>query len=90
MVDINAQDFIEELRFDIKTHDKIKAGLVLSHFNSVEPATQKMALYELSKSADDFVIPLLVDLLAEKPHLAERHPPLKEVLFSKALDYQDT
>jgi CheY-like chemotaxis protein/HEAT repeat protein len=90
MPEINAQHYIEELRFDIKTKDKIKAGLVLSHFNEVDEKTQKMALFELSKAPDTFVMPLIVNLLAEKPDFGETQPSLKEILFSKALDYPDT
>ncbi len=87
MAPVNPLHFIEELRFDIQTRDKIKAGLVLAHFEEVDAATQKMALYELNKAADDFVFPLLVALLAGKPHLSGSHPDLKEILFSKTLDH---
>ncbi len=86
MTKINAQDFIDELRFDIENKDTIKARLVLVHFEEVEAPTQKMALFELSKAPDDFVIPLLIGLLATKPHLGDEQPSLKEILFSKALD----
>jgi CheY-like chemotaxis protein/HEAT repeat protein len=86
---INAQDFIEELRFDIKTRDKIKALLVMAHFEEVDAATRKMALYEMNKADDDFTIVVLAGLLAAEPHLADRHPELKEVLFSKALDHPE-
>lgn len=85
MTQINAQDFIDELKFDIKTNDMIKARLVLAHFDEVPAGNQKMALYELSKASDDFVIPLLVGLLATNPQLTDTHPMIKEVLYSKAL-----
>lgn len=90
MTDINAQHFIGELRFDIENNDIIKARLVLSHFEEVDPKTRKLALFELSKAPDTFVIPLIVRLLANKPELGECRPSLKEILFSKALDYPDT
>ena len=83
---INAEHFIEELRFDLKTKDMIKARLVLAHFNQIDPATQKLALAELGHGPTDFVLPLLAGLLATQPQLAESHPEIKEVLFSKALD----
>ena len=89
MAAVNPRHFVEELRFDIQTRDKIKAGLVLAHFEEVDAATQKMALYELSKATDDFVFPLLVSLLAGRPHLSGDHPSLKEILFSKALDHPE-
>ena len=86
MNDINAEHFIEELRFDLKTKDMIKARLVLAHFDQVDPATQKLALAALGHGPTGFVLPLLAGLLATKPQLAEIHPEIKEVLFSKALD----
>ncbi len=89
MTQINAQDFIDEIRFDIENKDKIKARLVLSHFDEVEPAIQKMALFELSKAPDEFVIPLLAGLLAAKPELGDTHPMIKELVYSKALDNPD-
>ncbi len=90
MAEIIAQHFLEELRFDIETKDKIKAGLVLSHFHEVDDKTQKMALFELSKAPDTFVMPLIVNLLAGESDFGECQPSLKEILFSKALDYPDT
>jgi CheY-like chemotaxis protein/HEAT repeat protein len=86
MTEINADHFIEELRYDIETKDMIKARLVLAHFEEVEPATQKLALSELGNAPGTFVLPLLVGLLANKPQLADSYPTLKEILFSKALD----
>lgn len=89
MTEINAQHFIEEVRFDIKTNDLIKARLVMAHFDDVPESTQKMALYELSKAEESFVIPLLVGLLADNPRLGDTHPMVKELLYSKALQCPD-
>jgi len=86
MIEINADHFIEELRFDIETQDMIKARLVMAHFEEIDPATQKRAVSELSNAPGTFALPLLVGILANKPELANSHPPLKEILFSKALD----
>ena len=90
MADINAQHFIDELRFDIQSKDKIKARIVLSHFDEVDAKTQKMALFELSRAPDTFVIPLIVGLLADTPYAGSSRADLKEILFSKALDYPET
>ena len=90
MSQVNDHHFLEELRFDIQTNDKIKAHLVLTHFQEVGADTQKMALFELSKAADAFAIPLLVGLLANVPELNQGHPGLKEMLYSKALDNPET
>lgn len=86
MTAIDPQHFIDELRFDIKTRDMIKARLVLAHFDEMDGRTQKRTLLELIGAADEFVLPLLAGLLADKPYLADSHPALKEILFSKALD----
>jgi CheY-like chemotaxis protein/HEAT repeat protein len=83
---IDPRHFIEELRFDIQTQDKIKARLVLDHFADVDDSYQKMALLELSRAPEGFVIPLLVGVLAALSHLCDHHLRFKEILFSKALD----
>ncbi|MEJ2640235.1 MAG: HEAT repeat domain-containing protein [Desulfosarcinaceae bacterium] len=86
MTQIDPQDFIKELRFDIKEKDAIKAKLVLSHLDSVDTATQKMAFFELSRADDRFAIPLIVEVLVRKPELADTFPALKETLYAKAMD----
>jgi CheY-like chemotaxis protein/HEAT repeat protein len=90
MAAINTQHFIDELRFDIQSNDKIKAGIVLSHFDEVDAKTQRMALFELSKAPDDFVIAVIVGLLADLPDAGSSQADLKEILFSKALDSPET
>jgi CheY-like chemotaxis protein/HEAT repeat protein len=89
MTDINERHFLEELRFDIKTNDKIKARLVLTHLDEVDATTRRKALLELSRAPAQFAIPVLITLMAEKPELGEAHPDLKEVLYSRALDSPD-
>jgi CheY-like chemotaxis protein/HEAT repeat protein len=90
MARIDPQDFIKELRFDIKEKDTIKAKLVLSHMDEVDAATQKMALFELSRADDQFAIPLIVEVLVRKPEMAETFPALKETLYAKAMDHPQT
>jgi CheY-like chemotaxis protein len=86
MTDINPQHFIDELRFDIKTNDQIKARLVMAHFGEMDAQTQRTALLELSRSPDAFVFPLLVTVLAGALEADNAPPAVKELLFSKALD----
>ncbi len=85
MTDINPKDFIEELRFDIKANDFIKARLVMAHFDEIDARTQKTALQEIAGGSSKFVIPLLVNLLADNPRIGETYPEIKELLYSKAL-----
>jgi CheY-like chemotaxis protein len=85
MPEINPQDFINELRFDIKTNDKIKAHLVLKHFDEVDKQTQKMAVLELNRSDITFTISVLVELIATEHRWTEAPSDLKELLYAKIL-----
>ena len=85
MTKINAQDLLDEIRFDIKEKDLIKAKLVLSALKHVSRKVQKQALFEVSRSENDFAIPLLAGVIAENSDVAESFPQLKETLFSKIL-----
>ncbi len=86
MTDINPQHFIDELRFDIKTNDQIKARLVMAHLGEMDGQTQRMALLELSRAPDTFAFPLLVTVLAGALESDQEPTAVKELLFSKALD----
>jgi CheY-like chemotaxis protein len=86
MANINEQDLLDEIRFDIKEKDLIKAKLVLSSLEHVSRKTQKQALFEVSRAGDDFAIPLLTSIIAKNTDLTESFPQLKETLFSKILD----
>jgi CheY-like chemotaxis protein/HEAT repeat protein len=86
MAKINEQDLLDEIRFDIKKKDLIKARLVLSALGHVGRKTQKQALFEVSRAADDFAIPLLAGVIAENSDVTESFPQLKETLFSKIID----
>ena len=85
MVDINTQDFLDEIRFDIKENDLIKARAVFSFFGDVDEKTQKQALSELQKTDDAFAVPLFVGILANTPDLTKSFETLKEALFSRLL-----
>ena len=85
MTEINAKDFIEELRFDIREQDMIKAKLVLSKIGAVDESIRKMALFELNRAEDTFAITLIVNLIADYKHLGRDYPQLKEILYAKSL-----
>ncbi|WP_319407751.1 HEAT repeat domain-containing protein [uncultured Desulfosarcina sp.] len=89
MPEINARDFIEELRFDIREKDMIKAKLVLSKIGAVDDSVRKMALFELNRADDAFTIPLIVNLVAEHRDLARSYPQLKEILYAKSMYHPD-
>ncbi len=86
MADINAEDFLNEIAFDIKSKDPMKAIIVLSSLGEVSDETGKQALFELNRADDEFAIPVLAYVIAKNPNLGERFPLLKETLFSRVLD----
>jgi len=86
MANINGQDLVDEIRFNIKEKDFLKARLVLSSLGEVDRKTQKQALFEISRAEDDFSIPLITRVIANSPDISKSFPHLKEVLFSKVLD----
>jgi CheY-like chemotaxis protein/HEAT repeat protein len=89
MAKINEQDLLDEIRFDVKEKDLIKAKLVLSNIGHVNRKAQKQALFEVSRADDDFAIPLIAGVIAEHPDVTESFPKLKETLFSKIIDSPD-
>jgi CheY-like chemotaxis protein/HEAT repeat protein len=85
MVDIDAQDLLDEIKFDIKEKDLIKGGLVLASLGHVDRKTQKQALLEVSRADDDFAIPLLASVISQNPEVTQSFPFIKETLFSKVM-----
>lgn len=83
---INEQHLLEEIRFDIREKDIIKASLVLAELDNVGIDTQKKALFEVSRADDDFSIPLLANIIASNMSLLETFPQIKETMISKILD----
>ncbi|MGD9162522.1 MAG: HEAT repeat domain-containing protein, partial [Desulfobacteraceae bacterium] len=86
---INEQHLLDEIRFDIKQKDIIKARLVLAELDSVGAETQKKVLFEVSRADDDFSIPLLAGIIANNLALVETFPQVKETMISKILDSPD-
>ena len=89
MPEFKTEDFIEELRYDIREQDMLKAKLVLAKIDAVDPGVRKMALFELNRADDNFAIPLIVNLLAEDRNLARAYPQFKEILYAKSLYHPD-
>ncbi|MBN2419723.1 MAG: response regulator [Deltaproteobacteria bacterium] len=89
MSKINEQHLLDEIRYDIKQKDIIKARLVLAELDSVGAETQKKALFEVSRADDDFSIPLLAGVIANNMAILETFPQVKETMISKILDNPD-
>ncbi|MEA3241430.1 MAG: response regulator [Pseudomonadota bacterium] len=87
MTQVNSKEALKELLFNIQQKDLIKARLVIEHLAHIDPATQKRMLFELSKSDDDFAIPLLAYLIHCHPEITDNYPTLKELLLTKVLDH---
>ncbi len=86
MTEINARELIEELQFDIKTGDKLKAHLVLKHLADVDPSTRKVALLHLARAETAFTISVLTGLLADCKQDESVWSMFRETLFAKALE----
>jgi len=86
MADINEQDLLDEIQFNIKQKDLIKARLVLSSLGTVSRQTQRQALFQVTQADDDFAIPLLAGVIARTPDLSQSFPFIKETLISKVLE----
>ncbi len=86
MPKVNEKDLLDEIRYDIKVKDLLKARLVLASLENVSKRTQKQALYEVSRTDDEFSIPLLASFIINNPKVADSFPQLKETMFSKLID----
>jgi CheY-like chemotaxis protein len=86
MASINENELLDEIRYDIKVKDLLKARIVLSSLEHVSRNAQKQALFEVSRTDDDFAIPLLAGVIAKSPDVSESFPQIKETMFSKILD----
>ena len=71
MAKVNEQDLLDEIRFDIKEKDLIKARLVLSALEDVSKKAQKEALFEVSRTEDEFAIPLLAGVICNSPNVSD-------------------
>ncbi|MCP4689470.1 MAG: response regulator [Desulfobacterales bacterium] len=89
MAELNGQDMIDELIYDIKRKDARKARVVLSYFDKTDDKTRKRMLFELSRTDVEFSIPLLANLLATHEELHVNTPIVKEMLISNLLERPD-
>lgn len=86
MADVNEQDLLDEIQFDIKEKDLIKGRLVLASLGAVSRRTQRQALFQVTQADDDFAIPLLAGVIVQTPDLSQSFPFIKETLFSKVIE----
>ncbi|MBW2108063.1 MAG: response regulator [Deltaproteobacteria bacterium] len=86
MAEINEQDLLDEIQFDIKEKDLIKGKLVLASLGAVSRETKRKALLQVAQADNDFAVPLLAGVIGAYPDLAETFPFIRETLFSKVLE----
>jgi len=82
---VNDQDLLDEIRYDIRVKDLIKGKLVLAALGHVSREAQRAVLSEVAQADDDYAIPLLTVVIAENPNIGEDFSQLKETLLSKIL-----
>ncbi len=89
MTDLNYTHMVEEIQDNIKTGDMMKARLVLAHIGEVDQKTRNRLIYELSRGAMEFTVPLLLFLLNEQSEVTDKMPIVKETLLSSLLAYPE-
>ena len=89
MAELNPQHMIEELQENIKTGDALKAQLVLSCLEHVDPKTRNRLVYLLSRADVDFSVPLFIYLLKDHVAVADEMPIIRETLLSILLAYPE-
>ena len=75
---------VQEIQHDISTHDTIKAELVLQDISAYPAPVQKRILFEISRAADSFALPLLAFLWHMHRNIFSAYPGLYDILVSKA------
>lgn len=79
----NDEDFIEELRFCLRTKDVIKIKVLLNEMGNVSTKVGQRLLFEISRSEESLSIPLLLFIQTHHPGIALTMPTLNDVLYGK-------
>ena len=87
MAGFKLDHYMEELKENIKTRDKIKAGLLLDHFTELDPASRNKVLFEISRADDAFAIPLIFRIYLKESAAGAEREKVKDLLFRKIQDY---
>ncbi|MGE3540089.1 MAG: response regulator [Candidatus Tectimicrobiota bacterium] len=82
----NPQHYLSELQADIAANDPIKAQILLSYFSTLPPQLQHRTLFELSRCASEFAVPLLLQLSSEQPPEASVTTTIHSLLLEKLLE----
>ena len=81
---MGAQHALDEIKYNIKRGDLIKANLVMEHFPKIDREEQQAILDELFAAEDGFTVQVLCFLLAKYQNYAREFPSLTSKLLAKA------
>ena len=85
-MDFDSNHLLDELRYNIKQKDFIKANIVLSYLHQVDKDVQKKLINLLEQGDPDFTIPVVAGLIRKDSKMAVNLPEINRVLISKSLE----
>ncbi|MHA1642259.1 MAG: hypothetical protein ACTSVX_05960, partial [Promethearchaeota archaeon] len=80
-MDINQDDYLEEVKHCMNEKDMIKTEILLEHLDLVDSKTQKKLIFELSKADDDFSLVVLKKLILKKENIIIAVPAIEQVFI---------
>ncbi|MBU3914681.1 hypothetical protein KKA14_04030 [bacterium] len=86
MAQVKKQPALQEIKDSIANQNILKARLVMDHFPDLSHSEQRSILFELSRSMDEFAIPILSYLLVKNEKTTVDFPILSETIQTKAMD----
>lgn len=86
-MEIDREDYLNELRDNIKSRDVIKARIILDHVAQMDEDVQVRVLFELSRAEDDFAIPLLARMLQMADQMQIPAEQIRKVVDKKIEEF---
>jgi CheY-like chemotaxis protein/HEAT repeat protein len=85
-MDINNQDYIDEVLYVIKRKDTVKAKALLQYVEHLDENTSRRLVFELTRCDDEYSMPLFISLFNDSEDFLQKIPNMKNILLSKFLD----
>ncbi|OGV37255.1 MAG: hypothetical protein A2020_14425 [Lentisphaerae bacterium GWF2_45_14] len=82
---INLEEYVEELIYTVNRKDPIKARVLLNYFDKLDDKTRARVIEELGSGDNEYSIPLLSMIASDYYHLCPDIKKLKAILISKFL-----
>lgn len=89
MLQINNDEYIEELLQCFRKLDPIKTQIILQEFPKLDQEGQRRAVFELSRVAHEESGAFFADLIGNSPELLRQIEPLRRVATQKLADHPD-